>query len=94
MKKINIELTLNDSAWEVICERAKKSYETIRKEMADLGEDYTFDDAVKNELRYIVERDVEMYDIYDEICNYAEVQSAVRSAKIKRLNEKRSERAD
>ena len=78
MRKVTIELDLDDAAWEVIHERAKKSYEEMRAEMEELGEDYTFDDEVKNQLLYIIDRDVEMYDVYDEVRNSTEVQNAVR----------------
>lgn len=78
MGTITLELDLDDATWEVIQERARRSYEEMRKEMEEIGEDYTFEDEVKNQLLYIIDRDVEMYDVYDEVRNSAEVQNAVR----------------
>lgn len=78
MGTITLELDLDDATWEVIQKRARRSYEEMRKEMEEIGEDYTFEDEVKNQLLYIIDRDVEMYDVYDEVRNSAEVQNAVR----------------
>ena len=78
MKKILLEINLEPSAWEVIETRAKRSYEEFKKEAQDIGEGFTFDDAVKNELMYIIDKDIEMYDVYDDVRQSAEVQHAIR----------------
>lgn len=78
MKKILLEINLEPSAWEVIEARAKRSYEEFKKEAQDIGEGFTFDDAVKNELMYIIDKDIEMYDVYDDVRQSAEVQHAIR----------------
>ena len=78
MKKILLEINLEPSAWEVIEARAKRSYEEFKKEAQDIGEGFTFDDAVKNELMYIIDKDIEMYDVYDDVRQSAEVQYAIR----------------
>ena len=78
MKKILLEINLEPSAWEVIEARAKRSYEEFKKEAQDIGEGFTFDDAVKNELMYIIDKDIEMYDVYDDVRQSTEVQHAIR----------------
>lgn len=78
MKKITLEINLNPSAWEVIETRAQKSYKELKKEVEGIGEEFTFDDAVKNELAYIIDKDIEMYDVYDDVRQSAEVQRVIK----------------
>ena len=78
MKKITLEINLEPGAWEVIETRAKKSYAEFKKEVEDIGSEYTFDDAVKNELMYIIDKDIEMYGVYDDVRQSAEVQHVIK----------------
>lgn len=78
MKKITLEINLEPGAWEVIETRAKKSYAEFKKEVEDIGSEYTFDDAVKNELMYIIDKDIEMYGVYDDIRESADVQHVIK----------------
>lgn len=78
MKKITLEINLEPSAWEVIETRAKRSYEVFKKEVEDIGSEFTLEDAVKNELMYIIDKDIEMYDVYDDVRQSAEVQRVIK----------------
>lgn len=78
MKKITIDLNLDDAAWEVIETRAKRAVEAFRKEAEEIGVEFTIEEAVKNELQYIIDKDIETYDVYDEVRHSDEVQSAIR----------------
>ena len=89
MKKILLEINLEPSAWEVIETRAKRSYEEFKKEAQDIGEEFTFDDAVKNELLYIIDKDIEMYDVYDDVRQSTEVQHAIRQEVAKAAEKKK-----
>lgn len=79
MKKITVEITLNDAAWDVIETRAKRTAKEIRKELEEVGEEFTFEDAVKNELQYIIDKDIETYNIYDKVRHSNDVQCAIKN---------------
>lgn len=77
MKRM-VELNLDHSTWEVIEERARKSIKEIKAELDECGvEEYTIEDAIKTEITYIIEKDVELFDIYDGIRNSPSVKQAV-----------------
>ena len=79
MKKITVEITLGDAAWEVIETRAKRTVKEIRKELREAGEEFTLEDAVKNELQYIIDKDIETYNIYDKVRHSDDVQCAIKN---------------
>ena len=79
MKKITVEITLDDAAWQVIETRAKRTIEEIRKELKEIGEEFTFEDAVKNELQYIIDNDIETYNIFDKVRHSDEVQRIIKN---------------
>lgn len=77
MKRM-VELDLDHSTWEVIEERARKAFEEIKAELDECGgEEYTMEDAIKTELTYIIEKDVELFDVYDGVRNSPSVKHAV-----------------
>lgn len=92
MKKITLEINLEPSAWEVIETRAKRSYAVFKKEVEDIGSEFTLEDAVKNELMYIIDKDIEMYDVYDDVRQSAEVQHVIKQEVAKAV--KSSEKAE
>ena len=47
MNKINIELQLEPAEWDVLYERTRRAYPDIKKEMDEIGEPFTFDDALR-----------------------------------------------
>ena len=55
MNKI-IELQLDPAEWEVLHERTRRAYPDIKKEMDEIGEPFTFDDALRVEIQYIITR--------------------------------------
>lgn len=79
MRKITVEITLNDAAWEVIETRAKRTVKEVRKELGEAGEEFTLEDAVNNELQYIIDKDIETYDIYDKVRHSDDVQCAIKN---------------
>ena len=79
MRKITVEITLNDAAWEVIETRAKRTVKEVRKELGEAGEEFTLEDAVNNELQYILDKDIETYDIYDKVRHSDDVQCAIKN---------------
>lgn len=76
MKRM-LELDLDQSTWEVIEERARKAFDDLKSELNESGEEYTMEDAIKTEITYIIEKDVELFDIYDGIRNSPSVKHAV-----------------
>ena len=87
MKNITVKFSLSEAEWEVLQERAKKSYPETKSELKELGQDYNLEDAIATELMFIVSSDIENYDIYDKVRYDTQVQRAIRSA-IKRSMEK------
>lgn len=79
MRKITVEITLNDAAWEVIETRAKRTVKEVRKELGEAGEEFTLEDAVNNELQYIIDKDIETYNIYDKVRHSDDVQCAIKN---------------
>ncbi len=80
MNKINIELQLEPAEWEVLHERTRRAYPDIKKEMDEIGEPFTFDDALRVEIQYIISQDIELFDVFDSVRNDPEVQRAVNNA--------------
>lgn len=72
-----VELDLDQSTWEVIEERARKAFDDLKSELNECGEEYTMEDAIKTEITYIIEKDVELFDVYDGIRNSPSVKQAV-----------------
>lgn len=77
MKK-TVELDLDQSVWEVIEDRARKAFDEIKSELIECGGgEYTMEDAINAEIKYIIEKDAELFDVYDGIRNSANVEHAV-----------------
>lgn len=83
MNKINIELQLEPAEWDVLYERTRRAYPDIKKEMDEIGEPFTFDDALRIEIQYIISMDIELFDVFDSVRDDPEVIRAVKNAILK-----------
>ena len=86
MNKINIELQLEPAEWEVLHERTRRAYPDIKKEMDEIGEPFTFDDALRVEIQYIISKDIELFDVFDSVRDEPEVKRAVNNVMLRRNN--------
>ena len=80
MKNITVKFSLSEEEWEVLLERAKKSYPAIKAEMQELGYDYSLEVAIDTEIKVIVSSDIESYDIYDKVRHNVSVKEAIQKA--------------
>ena len=80
MKNITVKFSLSEEEWEVLLERAKKSYPAIKAEMRELGYDYSLEEAIDTEIKVIVSSDIESYDIYDKVRHNVSVKEAIQKA--------------
>ena len=80
MKNITVKFSLSEEEWEVLLERAKKSYPAIKAEMQELGYDYSLEEAIDTEIKVIVSSDIESYDIYDKVRHNGFVKEAIQKA--------------
>ena len=80
MKNITVKFSLSEEEWEVLLERAKKSYPAIKAEMQELGYDYSLEEAIDTEIKVIVSSDIESYDIYDKVRHNVSVKEAIQKA--------------
>ncbi len=80
MNKINIELQLEPAEWEVLYERTRRAYPDIKKEMDEIGEPFTFDDALHIEVQYIISKDIELFDVFDSVRDDPDVIRTVKNA--------------
>ena len=80
MNKINIELQLEPAEWEVLHERTRRAYPDIKKEMDEIGEPFTFDDALRVEIQYIISKDIELFDVFDSVRDDPDVIRTVKNA--------------
>lgn len=88
MNKINIELQLEPAEWDVLYERTRRAYPDIKKEMDELGEPFSFEDAVRVEIRYIISKDIELFDVFDSVRDDPDVIRAVNNVMLRRNNER------
>ena len=80
MKNITVKFSLSEEEWEVLLDRAKKSYPAIKAEMQELGYDYSLEEAIDTEIKVIVSSDIESYDIYDKVRHNVSVKEAIQKA--------------
>ena len=80
MQNITVKFSLSEEEWEVLLERAKKSYPAIKAEMQELGYDYSLEEAIDTEIKVIVSSDIESYDIYDKVRHNVSVKEAIQKA--------------
>ena len=67
----------------MLYERTQRGYPDIKKEMDEIGETFTFDDALRIEIQYIISMDIELFDVFDSVRDDPEVIRAVKNAILK-----------
>ena len=70
----------------MLYERTQRGYPDIKKEMDEIGETFTFDDALRIEIRYIISKDIELFDVFDSVRDEPEVKRAVNNVMLRRNN--------
>ena len=70
----------------MLYERTQRGYPDIKKEMDEIGETFTFDDVLRIEIRYIISKDIELFDVFDSVRDEPEVKRAVNNVMLRRNN--------
>ena len=70
----------------MLYERTQRGYPDIKKEMDEIGEPFTFDDALRVEIQYIISKDIELFDVFDSVRDEPEVKRAVNNVILRRNN--------
>lgn len=73
----------------MLYERTQRGYPDIKKEMDEIGETFTFDDALRIEIRYIISKDIELFDVFDSVRDEPEVKRAVNNVMLRRNNKEK-----